>query len=104
MDCFNLGTNIGDFLFLEAVDELWIGLNDLNTQMYFEWSDGTAVTYTKWLPGEPTHAINGQEDCVIMAGEVESFHIRVALYYLNFVSIFRVSLNATLKKIREWHL
>uniref|UniRef100_A0A663LWS6 C-type lectin domain-containing protein n=1 Tax=Athene cunicularia TaxID=194338 RepID=A0A663LWS6_ATHCN len=52
-----------------TVDELWIGLNDLNTQMYFEWSDGTPVTYTKWLPGEPTHAISGQEDCVIMAGE-----------------------------------
>uniref|UniRef100_A0A8D0EKF2 MRC1 protein n=1 Tax=Strix occidentalis caurina TaxID=311401 RepID=A0A8D0EKF2_STROC len=53
----------------KAVDELWIGLNDLNTQMYFEWSDGTPVTYTKWLPGEPTYAISGQEDCVIMAGE-----------------------------------
>ncbi|KAM6101738.1 macrophage mannose receptor 1-like isoform 1-T1 [Theristicus caerulescens] len=53
----------------KAADELWIGLNDLNMQMYFEWSDGTPVTYTKWLPGEPTHAINGQEDCVIMAGE-----------------------------------
>uniref|UniRef100_A0A8D0EN57 C-type lectin domain-containing protein n=1 Tax=Strix occidentalis caurina TaxID=311401 RepID=A0A8D0EN57_STROC len=52
-----------------TVDELWIGLNDLNTQMYFEWSDGTPVTYTKWLPGEPTYAISGQEDCVIMAGE-----------------------------------
>ncbi|XP_074013154.1 macrophage mannose receptor 1-like [Numenius arquata] len=53
----------------KAVDELWIGLNDLHTQMYFEWSDGTPVTYTKWLPGEPTHTINGQEDCVVMAGE-----------------------------------
>uniref|UniRef100_A0A8B9BIN9 Macrophage mannose receptor 1 n=1 Tax=Anser brachyrhynchus TaxID=132585 RepID=A0A8B9BIN9_9AVES len=53
----------------EATDELWIGLNDLSTHMYFEWSDGTPVTYTKWLPGEPTHAINGQEDCVVMAGE-----------------------------------
>ncbi|NXE05186.1 MRC1 protein, partial [Lophotis ruficrista] len=53
----------------KATDELWIGLNDFNTQMYFEWSDGTPVTYTRWLPGEPTHAINGQEDCVIMAGE-----------------------------------
>ncbi|XP_008490918.2 macrophage mannose receptor 1-like [Calypte anna] len=53
----------------KAVDELWIGLNDLNTQMYFEWSDGTPVTYTKWLPGEPSHALSGEEDCVIMAGE-----------------------------------
>ncbi|NXC39026.1 MRC1 protein, partial [Penelope pileata] len=53
----------------KAMDEMWIGLNDFNTQMYFEWSDGTPVTYTKWLPGEPTHAINGQEDCVVMTGE-----------------------------------
>ncbi|KAF2983566.1 hypothetical protein EK904_005759 [Melospiza melodia maxima] len=52
-----------------AVDELWIGLNDLKIQMYFEWSDGTPVTYTKWLPGEPTHEVTGQEDCVIMAGK-----------------------------------
>uniref|UniRef100_A0A8C2SV90 Macrophage mannose receptor 1 n=1 Tax=Coturnix japonica TaxID=93934 RepID=A0A8C2SV90_COTJA len=53
----------------KATDELWIGMNDFSTQMYFEWSDETPVTYTKWLPGEPTHAVNGQEDCVVMAGE-----------------------------------
>ncbi|NWR28870.1 MRC1 protein, partial [Tachuris rubrigastra] len=53
----------------KAGDELWIGLNDLKTQMYLEWSDGTPVTYTKWLPGEPTHEVNGQENCVIMAGK-----------------------------------
>uniref|UniRef100_A0A8C3QRN8 MRC1 protein n=1 Tax=Cyanoderma ruficeps TaxID=181631 RepID=A0A8C3QRN8_9PASS len=53
----------------ESVDELWIGLNDLKIQMYFEWSDGSPVTYTKWLPGEPTHEVTGQEDCVIMAGK-----------------------------------
>ncbi|NWH78351.1 MRC1 protein, partial [Piaya cayana] len=53
----------------EDADELWIGLNDFNTRMYFEWSDGTPVTYTKWLRGEPTHSINSQEDCVIMAGK-----------------------------------
>ncbi|NXM05193.1 MRC1 protein, partial [Tyrannus savana] len=53
----------------KAVDELWIGLNDLKTQMYFEWSDGTPVTYAKWLPGEPTHEVTGQENCVIMAGK-----------------------------------
>ncbi|KAJ7408294.1 hypothetical protein BTVI_60109 [Pitangus sulphuratus] len=53
----------------KAVDELWIGLNDLKTQMYFEWSDGTPVTYAKWLPGEPAHEVTGQENCVIMAGK-----------------------------------
>lgn len=41
--------------------------------MYFEWSDGTPVTYTKWLQGEPTHATNQQEDCVAMKGKVKLF-------------------------------
>ncbi|XP_014457049.1 macrophage mannose receptor 1 isoform X1 [Alligator mississippiensis] len=50
-------------------DELWIGLNDNKVQMYFEWSDGSPVTYTKWLRGEPTHANNRQEDCVVMKGK-----------------------------------
>ncbi|NXS54327.1 MRC1 protein, partial [Brachypteracias leptosomus] len=53
----------------EPADELWIGLNDLKVQMYFEWSDGTPVTYIKWLRGEPTHANNRQEDCVVMKGK-----------------------------------
>ncbi|XP_054245985.1 macrophage mannose receptor 1-like [Indicator indicator] len=53
----------------QAADELWLGLNDLKVQMYFEWSDSTPVTYTKWLRGEPTHANNRQEDCVVMKGK-----------------------------------
>nr|XP_060638336.1 macrophage mannose receptor 1-like [Anolis sagrei ordinatus] len=50
-------------------DLLWIGLNDQKTEMYFEWSDGTPVRFTKWQRGEPTHVTNVQEDCVIMSGE-----------------------------------
>ncbi|XP_065254347.1 macrophage mannose receptor 1-like [Emys orbicularis] len=53
----------------KPTDELWIGLNDLKIQMYFEWSDGTPVTYTKWLHEEPSHANNRKEDCVSMKGE-----------------------------------
>ncbi|NWH57210.1 MRC1 protein, partial [Geococcyx californianus] len=49
-------------------DELWIGLNDFRVQMYFEWSDGTPVTYTKWHHGEPTHTQN-KADCIVMMGE-----------------------------------
>ncbi|MEE6466813.1 hypothetical protein FKM82_007061 [Ascaphus truei] len=45
-------------------DQIWIGLNDLKIQMYFEWSDGTPVTYTMWRRGEPSHRNNRQEDCV----------------------------------------
>ncbi|ETE59520.1 Macrophage mannose receptor 1, partial [Ophiophagus hannah] len=50
-------------------DELWIGLNDLKIQMFFEWSDGSPVTYTKWLRGQPTHTNNREEDCVVMKGK-----------------------------------
>uniref|UniRef100_A0A7M4EUT4 Macrophage mannose receptor 1-like n=1 Tax=Crocodylus porosus TaxID=8502 RepID=A0A7M4EUT4_CROPO len=53
----------------KPTEELWIGLNDNKVQMYFEWSDGTPVTYTKWLHGEPTHENDRQEDCGIMKGQ-----------------------------------
>nr|XP_044990947.1 macrophage mannose receptor 1 [Jaculus jaculus] len=53
----------------EPNDELWIGLNDIKIQMYFEWSDGTPVTFTRWLRGEPSHENNRQEDCVVMKGQ-----------------------------------
>uniref|UniRef100_A0A8C2T126 Macrophage mannose receptor 1-like n=1 Tax=Coturnix japonica TaxID=93934 RepID=A0A8C2T126_COTJA len=49
-------------------DELWIGLNDFRHQMYFEWSDGTPVTYTKWHQRQPTHTPN-KADCIVMNGE-----------------------------------
>uniref|UniRef100_A0A8C3EH72 Uncharacterized protein n=1 Tax=Corvus moneduloides TaxID=1196302 RepID=A0A8C3EH72_CORMO len=49
-------------------DELWIGLNDFRVQRYFEWSDGTPVTYTKWHHGEPTHTWN-KANCILMKGE-----------------------------------
>nr|XP_008161018.1 macrophage mannose receptor 1-like isoform X2 [Chrysemys picta bellii] len=52
----------------KPTDELWIGLNDFKVQMFFEWSDGTPVTYTKWQHGEPTRT-NRQEDCVAVKGQ-----------------------------------
>ncbi|XP_022067987.1 macrophage mannose receptor 1 [Acanthochromis polyacanthus] len=51
-----------------STDMLWIGLNDQRNQMLFEWSDHTHVTFTRWLSGEPSHAMNFQEDCVLIRG------------------------------------
>ncbi|XP_069815822.1 macrophage mannose receptor 1-like [Dendropsophus ebraccatus] len=46
---------------------IWLGLNDLKTQLFFEWSDGSPVTYTTWQRGEPSHLIGIQEDCVALS-------------------------------------
>ncbi|KFU84339.1 Macrophage mannose receptor 1, partial [Chaetura pelagica] len=53
----------------KPADKLWIGLNDRKVQMYFEWSDGTPVTYTKWHLGEPSTTSNRPEDCVLIKGQ-----------------------------------
>ena len=37
-------------------------MNDINQEMYYEWSDGTEVTYTYWNYYEPNNS--GNEDCV----------------------------------------
>uniref|UniRef100_A0A8C3KB83 MRC1 protein n=1 Tax=Calidris pygmaea TaxID=425635 RepID=A0A8C3KB83_9CHAR len=65
-------------------DELWIGLNDFRVQMYFEWSDGTPVTYTKWHRGEPTHTRN-KADCIVMKGEDGSWADRACEVKLGYV-------------------
>uniref|UniRef100_A0A8C2SYC1 Macrophage mannose receptor 1-like n=1 Tax=Coturnix japonica TaxID=93934 RepID=A0A8C2SYC1_COTJA len=53
----------------KPTDKLWIGLNDHKFQMFFEWSDGTPVTYTKWHLGEPSSTNNRPEDCVMIKGQ-----------------------------------
>ncbi len=40
----------------------WIGLNDQAQEGHWEWTDGSAVDYTNWGPGEPNDW-GGNEDC-----------------------------------------
>ena len=53
-----------------STDQLWIGLNDQRSQMFFEWSDRSQVAFTRWQSDEPSHANNLQEDCVLIRGKV----------------------------------
>ncbi|KAM8810847.1 macrophage mannose receptor 1-like [Eudromia elegans] len=53
---------------MEPTEELWLGLNDLKVHFYFEWSDGTPVTFTTWQRGHPTYP-SGLENCVVMKGQ-----------------------------------
>lgn len=57
------------FLFVASTDELWIGLNDKKTEGLFDWSDQSTVSFTSWELGKPA-ATPGQEDCVLIRGEV----------------------------------
>ncbi|XP_033107156.1 macrophage mannose receptor 1-like [Anneissia japonica] len=43
---------------------VWIGLNDQISQMSFQWSDGSDVTYTNWNNDEPNNWEGTDEDCV----------------------------------------
>ncbi|NWX97024.1 MRC1 protein, partial [Nothoprocta ornata] len=52
----------------KPTEELWLGLNDLKAHFYFEWSDGTPVTFTTWQRGQPTYP-SGLENCVVMKGQ-----------------------------------
>ena len=41
----------------------WIGLNNINKENGFQWTDGTATSFFNWNNGEPNN-FNGIEDCV----------------------------------------
>ena len=34
--------------------DMWIGMNDVNWEMRFLWTDGKGVTYTNWAKGHPS--------------------------------------------------
>nr|XP_056713078.1 macrophage mannose receptor 1-like [Euleptes europaea] len=53
----------------KPTDTLWVGLNSQKIERYFEWSDGTRVTYTKWMNGEPAYLQDSRTNCVVMTGE-----------------------------------
>uniref|UniRef100_A0A8C3TIF9 C-type lectin domain-containing protein n=1 Tax=Chelydra serpentina TaxID=8475 RepID=A0A8C3TIF9_CHESE len=85
MACIHLGGNLASipskevqaFLFYhlrEVMTDTWIGLNDINSERSFLWTDGCGVSYENWANGAPTYRytylyfyFNG--DCVIMTKE-----------------------------------
>ncbi|XP_012889053.1 PREDICTED: low affinity immunoglobulin epsilon Fc receptor [Dipodomys ordii] len=56
-----------DFLSKHVSKDAWIGLQDLDVEGEFVWMDGSPVSYSNWLQGEPNNA-GSDEDCVMMRG------------------------------------
>ncbi|MFK7926740.1 MAG: MopE-related protein [Myxococcota bacterium] len=53
------------FSTLQSIDrseKWWMGINDRRREGAFEWSSGSAVSYTNWNPNEPNDSGRG-EDC-----------------------------------------
>ncbi|XP_055073374.2 macrophage mannose receptor 1 [Misgurnus anguillicaudatus] len=60
-------------LMLRSTDDVWIGLNDVNAEMRFLWTDGKGVKYTNWVKGHPMSWPESRNyferetyDCVVM--------------------------------------
>ncbi|XP_032407990.1 macrophage mannose receptor 1 isoform X1 [Xiphophorus hellerii] len=59
---------------LSQKEDLWLGMNDINWEMNFVWTDGRAILFTNWAKGHPTSTPDGRYfldeafDCVIMVG------------------------------------
>ncbi|KAL6490387.1 hypothetical protein MHYP_G00007320 [Metynnis hypsauchen] len=43
-----------------AFDDMWIGLNDVNWEMRFLWTDGKGVMFTNWAKGHPVSIPDGR--------------------------------------------
>lgn len=55
--------NFSNRLSLErGITDLWIGLEDINTEGNYHWSDNTSIDYTNWAHEEPNNL--NDEDCV----------------------------------------
>lgn len=49
--------------FRDASTDTWIGLNDVNSEYTFLWTDGSGVYYTNWAKGFPHYRSQVNVDC-----------------------------------------
>ena len=75
-ECISRGYNLATVRSLEEntlmystvtdSDSCWIGLNDIDTEGTYVWTDGSDSNYTFWGDGEPNNG--NDEDCVHLTG------------------------------------
>lgn len=89
------------FLFAASTYEIWIGINDIQREGLFDWSDHTTVSFTSWEFGRPSVATD-QEDCVLIRGEV-IFMLSIFVLYVLFV-IYTQALSQTISFYKSFIL
>lgn len=74
--------------------KLWIGASDLYNESHFSWSDGTPVTYQRWIRGEPSGQQRGRkEDCAVITADYPhwaKWKDEYCLHHLPFICQIRV--------------
>lgn len=45
---------------LRNEEDMWIGMNDVNWEMHFVWTDGKGISYTNWAKGHPSSSPDGR--------------------------------------------
>ncbi|XP_071511497.1 alpha-N-acetylgalactosamine-specific lectin-like [Diadema antillarum] len=61
----------------------WIGMNDIDNEAWYKWSDGSSVVYQNFYMGEPNN--NGNEDCVHVYPSVKQWNDWKCSQELSFV-------------------
>uniref|UniRef100_A0A8C9SJV3 C-type lectin domain-containing protein n=1 Tax=Scleropages formosus TaxID=113540 RepID=A0A8C9SJV3_SCLFO len=76
-----------------ATGDVWTGLNDLEFQGFFTWSDQHEVQFTYWAPGEPNNHDGFKEDCVEMWNDVPCTEINEYICKKPKLSVKRKTVN-----------
>ncbi|XP_040892217.1 CD209 antigen-like protein C [Toxotes jaculatrix] len=93
-DCLQRGADLmiinskeeQDFV-AQVNDSMWIGLTDRETEGTWKWVDGTPLTISFWVSGEPNSFESTEEDCAELRyhGTVESWNDKPCNYQILWV-------------------
>lgn len=73
-------------------EDLWLGMNDINWDMHFVWTDGRGVSYTNWAKGHPTSTPEGRYSFM---NEVLCLHMNWIQVYSHHSICIKISNTAT---------
>lgn len=66
-------------------EDLWIGMNDVNWEMHFVWTDGKRIGYTNWAKGHPLSVPDGryfmEEVISTLASSSRPIYVHMSAYH-----------------------